>query len=77
MHITFIDFEKAFDSIKGKYLCHALWQYCIPENMLNLIQEMCRKYERRVIHEGNLTEGSKFRSGVRQNYTNEDQDLYV
>jgi len=40
--------------------------------MLNLFQEICREYESQVIHEGNLTEASKFQSGVLQNYTNED-----
>jgi hypothetical protein len=31
MYVTFIDFKKALDSIRQKYLWHVLQQYGIPE----------------------------------------------
>jgi hypothetical protein len=45
--------------------------------MLNLMQEMYGEYDCQVIQERNLTKSSKLHIGLRQNYTDEDWDLYV
>jgi hypothetical protein len=54
LYVTFVDFEKDFDSLKRRYLWKVLQQYGMPWKILNLIIEMYRDYECKVIHEGKL-----------------------
>jgi hypothetical protein len=66
LYATFVDSEKAFDSLKRRYLWKVLQQYGIPEKILNLIKEMYRNYECKVTHEGKVIEAFQVCSGVRQ-----------
>jgi hypothetical protein len=40
MHQLFIDFKKAYDSIKREVLYNILLEFCIPKKLVRLI-EMC------------------------------------
>jgi len=39
-YVSFIDFEKAFDFIKRKYLLRVVRQNGIPDKIANVIREM-------------------------------------
>jgi hypothetical protein len=40
LYVTFIDFEKAFDSLNRKIIWRILEEYCIPQRIINLIEMM-------------------------------------
>jgi hypothetical protein len=40
LYLTFIDFEKAFDSLNRRVMWKTLSEYGIPQKILNLIKEM-------------------------------------
>jgi hypothetical protein len=40
LYVSFIDFEKAFDFMKRKYLWHVLQQYGILDKIVHVIREM-------------------------------------
>jgi hypothetical protein len=66
LYLSFIDFEKAFDSIKREKMWQAMKTFGIPTKIINLLQEMYREFSCRVEINGSLTETISMRSGVRQ-----------
>ena len=67
LYITFIDFEKAFDSVDHSTLWKILRHYGIPEKFIAIIQQSYYNSQIRVIHNRELT-SSPFpvKTGVRQ-----------
>jgi len=66
LYITFIDFEKAFDSVDHNTLCKILRHYGIPEKFIAIIQQSYYNSKIRVIHNRELTSPFSVKSGVRQ-----------
>ena len=64
--LTFVDYEKAFDSIDRVVLWKPLHHYGNPEKYLVLIQKSYEKCTCRVIHNGVLSELIEMLIGVRQ-----------
>jgi len=53
---TFIDFEKAFDSINREAMWKEVKRYGVPTQIVNLIKETYQGYACRVVHEGRVSE---------------------
>jgi hypothetical protein len=56
LYLTFIDPEKAFDSINRRVMWKILSQYGIPQKILNPIKEMYERFRCKVLHEGKFSE---------------------
>ena len=66
LHLNFIDFEKAFDSVHRDTLWKLLRLYGIPQKIIGMIQALYRDFTCSVLHEGNLTPWFAVRTGVKQ-----------
>ncbi|XP_073714068.1 uncharacterized protein [Misgurnus anguillicaudatus] len=66
LHITFVDYEKAFDSLDRSALWNLLRHYGVPAKIVNIIQNSYGGMTSRVVHGGKLTENFEVRTGVRQ-----------
>ena len=66
LYLTFIDFEKAFDSIDHHVLWNILRHYGIPEKVVSIIRQLYQGFTCQVIHAGNLTDPFPVTTGVRQ-----------
>ena len=66
LYLTFIDFEKAFDSIDHQILWSILRHYDIPEKIIAIIQQLYKRFTCQVIHSGSLTYPFPVSTGVRQ-----------
>ena len=64
--VTFVDYEKAFDSIDRVVLWKPLRHSCVPEKYIVLIQKTYEKCTCRVIHNGVLYELFEVLTGARQ-----------
>ena len=69
LHLNFIDFEKAFDSVHRNTLWKLLRLYGIPQKIIGMIQALYRDFTCSVLHEGNLTPWFVVRTGVKQGCT--------
>ena len=66
LYITFVDFEKAFNSVDRTVLWKLLAHYGIPEKIIRLIRTTYEPSTCQVVHNGSLTEPFSILSGVRQ-----------
>ena len=66
LYITFIDFEKAFDSVDHSTLWKILRHYGIPEKFIATIQQSYYNSQIRVIHNRELTSPFPVKTAVRQ-----------
>lgn len=66
LYLTFIDFEKAFDSLNRNEMWKILKEYGMPRKILNIMKEMYNGCRCRILHEGKLTEYVSVTNGVRQ-----------
>jgi hypothetical protein len=66
LHLLFIDFEKAFDSVRREYIWAALRNKGIPEKIIAIIKASYDGATCRVLHRGKLSEQFQVHSGVRQ-----------
>jgi len=66
VYTTFVDFDKAFDSVDRDVLWKLLRHYGIPEKYVTLIQKTYDSYSSRVIHNGVLSELIEMLTVVRQ-----------
>jgi len=66
LYITFVDFEKAFDSIDRNTLWKLLGHHGIPGKIINLIRNTYEPSTCQVVHNGTLTEPFDIQTGVRQ-----------
>ena len=64
--VTFVDYEKAFDSVDRRLLWRLLEHYGIPPKIINLIKAIYDGTSCRVVHSGKLTESFPVNTGVRQ-----------
>jgi len=66
LHVLFVDFKQAFDSIQGIKICEILQQTEIPAKFVRLIEITVEQSEGRTIHEHNLSEKFSVFKQVRQ-----------
>lgn len=66
LYITFVDFEKAFDSINREQIWGVLRKRGIPQKIIGLLRELYRDATCRVLHRGELSDIIPIANGVRQ-----------
>jgi len=66
LYLLFVDFERAFDSVKRNAIWKALCEIGIPRKITQLIQEMYREAGNRVLHKGKQSDTYYNTRGVRQ-----------
>ena len=66
LYITFVDFEKAFDSLDREVMWSLMGHYGIPQKFISIIKEMYQDSTCRVIHNGKLTDSFDIKTGVKQ-----------
>ncbi|KAL9964922.1 hypothetical protein ACROYT_G028635 [Oculina patagonica] len=66
MNICFIDFKKAFDSVRRHRLWNILKHYGIPENFVNIIRELYDGSTCCVVERGQISDWFPVGSGVKQ-----------
>ena len=66
LHMIFVDFEKAFDSIDREVLWKILRHYGVPEKIVRMIRVFYDGFHARVLHEGEMTESFNMNTGVHQ-----------
>ena len=74
LHVTFIDFEKAFDSVKREVMWFQLQEYGIKRKTIQIIKIHIKvkikilydRFKCKISHEGKLSEFIEVRNGVRQ-----------
>ena len=66
LHLLFIDFEKAFDSVHRESLWKSLRRRGVPEKIITMIKASYSGAKCRVLHKGKLSDQFEIKSGVRQ-----------
>ncbi|PVD27306.1 hypothetical protein C0Q70_12461 [Pomacea canaliculata] len=66
LYITFVDFEKAFDSVDRETIWKLMQHYGFPPKFMDIIRQLYENSTCRVIHKGKLTDPFAVRTGVRQ-----------
>ena len=66
LHLNFIDFEKAFDSVHRATLWKLLRLYGIPQKIIRMTRALYKDFTYCVLHEGNLTLWFAVKTGVKQ-----------
>ncbi|KAJ8717892.1 hypothetical protein PYW07_005822 [Mythimna separata] len=66
IYLTFVDFEKAFDTLKWSSIWSRLLEMGVPPKLVRLLQSIYRKYSCRVVHDGLISEDIAVHAGVRQ-----------
>jgi hypothetical protein len=64
--VTFIDFEKAFDSVKREVMWRTLQEYGIPRKIIQIIKILYDNFRCKISHESKISELIGVRNGVRQ-----------
>ncbi|CAH8662821.1 unnamed protein product [Heterobilharzia americana] len=66
LHLNFIDFEKAFDSVDREVIWKLLQYYGVPQTFIRLIQQLYEDATCQVIHNGKLSDAFEVKTGVKQ-----------
>jgi hypothetical protein len=66
LYLTFIDYEKAFDSVDRECIWIALRETGLPVKIVNIIKEGYNMFNCRVFHDGQMSAPFDTVSGVRQ-----------
>ena len=66
LYISFIDYEKAFDSVDRETMWKLLRRYGVPEKIISLIQYIFLDMSCRIAHAGQLSESFEVTTGVQQ-----------
>jgi hypothetical protein len=64
--VTFINFEKASDSVKREVMWLTQQEYGIPRKIIQIIKILYDRFKCKISHEGKLSEFIEVRNGVRQ-----------
>jgi hypothetical protein len=64
--VTFINFEKAFDSVKTEIMWLTLQEYGIPRKIIQIIKILYDGFKCKISHKGKLSDFTEVRNGVRQ-----------
>ena len=66
LHLTFVDFEKAFDSVHRESLWLIMKKYGIPEKIVKIVKTFYEDFQCAVEHQGEICEWFQIKSGVKQ-----------
>lgn len=66
LHLVFVDFKKAFDSLDHQNIWDSLERKGVPMKLINLIKAQYVNFQCRVSHKGSLSDPINCQSGVRQ-----------
>lgn len=66
MYLTFVDFEKAFDTLRWDSIWSRLQEIGVPDKIINIIRALYRNYSCKVTHNGLVSEDIAVHAGVRQ-----------
>jgi len=66
LYTTFVDFQKAFDSIDRDVIWRLMQHYGFPQKFISIIQKLYEDASCQVIHNGKLSEPFTVQTGVRQ-----------
>nr|KAG5689679.1 hypothetical protein BaRGS_006304 [Batillaria attramentaria] len=66
LYSTFVDFQKAFDSVDREVIWKLMSHYGFPPKFVSIIRQLYEDATCQVIHNGKLTEPFTVRTGVRQ-----------
>ncbi|KAL6491468.1 hypothetical protein MHYP_G00018130 [Metynnis hypsauchen] len=66
LYTTFVDFEKAFDSIDRETIWKLMQYYGIPPKLISIIQQLYEDSSCQIMHNGKLTNPFTVKTGVRQ-----------
>ena len=66
LYMTFVDFEKAFDSVDRETIWKLMSHYGIPSKFINITKRLYEDPCCQVIHKGKLTSPFAVNTGVRQ-----------
>ena len=66
LYVTFIDFEKAFDSIDRETIWAVMRHYGIPTKVIAIIKNLYDEFTCQVVHSGRLSEEFHVTIGVKQ-----------
>jgi len=64
--MIFVDFERAFDSLKHSVIWQTLTECGVPTKLVNIIKELYNKSTCQVIRRNKKSENIPIRSGVKQ-----------
>lgn len=66
LYMAFVDFENAFPSVNRNAIWSALEEFDIPIKIINMIQELYRNADTRVLHKGKQSANFNINIGARQ-----------
>ena len=66
IYMIFVDFERAFDSLKHSVIWQTLTECGVPTKLVNIIKELYNKSTCQVIRRNKKSENIPIRSGVKQ-----------
>jgi len=66
LYMIFVDFERAFDSLKHTAIWQTLTEWGVPTKLVNIIKELYNKSTCQVIHRNRKSESIPMRNGVIQ-----------
>jgi hypothetical protein len=66
LYVIFINYEKAFDSMKREIMWLMLQKYGIPRKIIHIIKILYDGFKCKISHEGKLPDFIEVRNGVRQ-----------
>ena len=66
LYFTFVDFEKAFDSVDREIIWKLMNHYGIPPKFINIIKQLYEGSSCQIIHNSKLTNPFPVKTGVRQ-----------
>jgi hypothetical protein len=66
LYTTFVDFEKAFDSVDRETIWKLMQHYGIPPKLVSIIQQLYEDSSCQIIHNRKLTNSFVVKTGVRQ-----------
>ena len=66
LYITFVDFEKVFDSVHQENLWKIMKSYGIPCKIIHVVQMLYKESENAVLHQGEESEWFKVKTRVKQ-----------
>jgi len=66
LYVIFINYEKAFDSMKREIMWLMLQKYGIPRKIIQIIKILYDGFKCKISHKGKLSDFIEVRNGVRQ-----------
>ncbi|CAG4967151.1 unnamed protein product [Colias eurytheme] len=63
IYLAFVDFEKAFDTVKWSSIWRRLEEMGVPAKIINLLMAIYKKYACRVTHDGLISDNIDVRAG--------------